>query len=365
MREYKSSLCESYRDFAFIFDKDLGLYVVTLEPVDVNVVDTVFINITDENKKDSIDDVINYVDEYYNEHGEEITEEELIEDLSVKEPDDTLNKLYGDIFVIEITRADDNEKEYVEFNDIKLAQDYIDKLKIDNDEFFSKALLIDENQRVLDKWAYKEETEKESINDIAVEENLEESIEEEITEDIDTEENIEIEEPVTFGSVEAVSAEEIEEIPVEYESNSNIRNKNILNAIYTCNTFIANMRMLHWYSKGEDFDVMHNLAEEYYNKASQDFDLLAELVLESNNEVINPNRMTSDLVLLDVPEGLGFNPESFWENLTSNISNYVSALEAISAITDDVDKSAESEINSIIRFWMKENNYKNVRRLEE
>lgn len=360
MKEYKSSLCESYKDFAFIFDKDLGVYVVSLEPVDVNAVDTVFINLTDENKKDSIDDVINYVDEYYNSHDYDL--EDITEDIeSDKEEVSSLKDLYGDIFTIELIRADNNEKEFLEFNDIELAQDYIDKLKIDNDDFFTKAILINEEQQILDMWEYVN-VEEDSVEN---EEIVEESISEEIVEEPDLEAAL----PDGLELVEVPS--EGNEVVIEIEQNCEPQvvshsMDNLLEAICVCNIFISNIKMLHWYSKGRDFDAMHNLTEYYYNKASQDLDLLVELALESTSILIpNPSLMTSnDLVTLAAPENLGFAPETFWENLIHNINTYINALKNI-AITSDVDESVKSEIDSIISFWRKENNYKNVRRIAE
>ena len=82
IKSYSKSLCENYKDFVFIFDSDLGVYVVkcpkddTIQP---DTQDTVFVNVTPENQCDTIDDVIAYVSELLRE-AEEIelvSEEEM------------------------------------------------------------------------------------------------------------------------------------------------------------------------------------------------------------------------------------------------------------------------------------------------
>lgn len=369
MNEYKSSLCESYRDFAFIFDKDLGVYVVSLEPVDVNTVDTVFINVTDENKKDSIDDVINYVDDYY------ISNEEVVEDLKEDveeslENEDSLKTLYGDLFIVELVRADDGEKEFVEFNDINSAQEYIDKIKIDNDEFFSKALLLDENNDVLDSWTYieraettdiKEETSGEVIEeDVFIEEPVEDTIAElpvVVELPVDTVEETVPEMPLP-DNMELVAVPD--DVPVE--ENTVVSNcewaNNIICAYADTVIFANNMKMFHWFAKGALFDTTHSIAEEYYNKANEQTDFLAELLIELGCNPINPQHVQPVNVSVIEEKDL---MQDYTACLMMNINEIVISLMNARA-TDNLAYDIVSEFDSIIRYWNKENNYKNKRR---
>ncbi len=152
--KYKINLNEStsYRDFIWIYDSDLGLYVVSEEPVN-KLQKVVFINKTEDNKKDSIEDVIAYIDDYY----------DSLEDLNSYNEDLTETAESSDIFaglyVIKLVKTDDTE-EVIEFTGkdaLYNAQDYIDRLKIDNDEFFKKAILVDSEKNILDSWTYSEE----------------------------------------------------------------------------------------------------------------------------------------------------------------------------------------------------------------
>lgn len=370
MNEYKSSLCESYRDFAFIFDKDLGVYVVSLEPVDVNTVDTVFINVTDENKKDSIDDVINYVDDYYN------SNEEVVEDLKEDveeylENEDSLKTLYGDLFIVELVRANDGEKEFVEFNDINSAQEYIDKIKIDNDEFFSKATLLDESNQVLDSWVYNSDDSVEEFeNEEVIEEDLVELVDDNTDEIDDNSElvannPIEVVEeiPMPDGFELVVTTDDTPVIDDSGEeaaivvSNSEWANL-IIDAYNSASIFVNNLKMLHWLAKGETFDSMHSAIDSYISIANYNLDFLAELLIELD---VNPNNpitaQASDISILTGTEI----EQDYFGSIVSNIDSYVCKL-VCARNTDNLAQDIVSEFDSIIRYWNKENNYKNKRR---
>ena len=150
---YKLYITENckYRDFVWMFDADLGLYVMSTNPVYDNK-KFVFINKASDNEKDSIADILDYIDDYYNSDDDKYDSLDL-ESLTES---DSLHDLYGDLFVVKLVRSDDTD-EIVEFSGedaIINAQEYIDRLKIDNDESYKSASLLDEDDNILDIWKY-------------------------------------------------------------------------------------------------------------------------------------------------------------------------------------------------------------------
>lgn len=158
--KYKINLKESnsYRDFNWIFDKDLGVYVMLLNPISEKDIverdkDVIFINKSKENEKDSIDDVISYIDDYYdNLEDSKYNSNELIEEAENSD-------MFSGLYMVRLIKSEDDSEEIVEFTGkdaLKNAQDYIDRLKIDNDEFFKRAILLDSDENPLDFWEYSE-----------------------------------------------------------------------------------------------------------------------------------------------------------------------------------------------------------------
>lgn len=363
IKSYSKSLCENYKDFVFIFDSDLGVYVVKC-PKDDNIQpdtqDTVFVNVTPENQCDTIDDVIAYVDDYYN--GDDLTVSEddnaTVEESINEDTEDSLRQMFGDIFSVVLTRADDGENEAVEFNDIKQAQEYIDDLKRDNDDFFSKAVLVNEDGKVLDSWEYVPESDRRKPKDETAddaEQLNEDAVDEEPTEDSD---------PVEDADVTAIDDVNADNEP-ETDANAitNNRFSAICNAACASNMLLCNMKTLHWNVAGEHFDVLHDITLAYAEKASEDLDMLAELSLELGCPVYNPAVMCLSLgkQIINVNDGKMLNREFVLNAITENITNYIDAVKAVYDI-EDLSSDVLSEIDSIVRYWTKELNYKQPRR---
>ena len=363
IKSYSKSLCENYKDFVFIFDSDLGVYVVKC-PKDDNIQpdtqDTVFVNVTPENQCDTIDDVIAYVDDYYN--GDDLTVSEddnaTVEESINEDTEDSLRQMFGDIFSVVLTRADDGENEAVEFNDIKQAQEYIDDLKRDNDDFFSKAVLVNEDGKVLDSWEYVPESDRRKPKDETAddaEQLNEDAVDEEPTEDSD---------PVEDADVTAIDDVNADNEP-ETDANAitNNRFSAICNAACAANMLLCNMKTLHWNVAGEHFDVLHDITLAYAEKASEDLDMLAELSLELGCPVYNPAVMCLSLgkQIINVNDGKMLNREFVLNAITENITNYIDAVKSIYNI-EDLSSDVLSEIDSIVRYWTKELNYKQPRR---
>lgn len=363
IKSYNKSLCENYKDFVFIFDSDLGVYVVKCpkdDTVQPDTQDTVFVNVTPENQCDTIDDVIAYVDDYYN--GDDLTVSEdnnaTVEESINEYTEDSLRQMFGDIFSVVLTRADDGENEAVEFNDIKQAQEYIDDIKRDNDDFFSKAVLVNEDGKVLDSWEYVPESDRRKPKDETTddaEQLNEDAVDEEPTEDSD---------PVEDADVTAIDDVNADNEP-ETDANAitNNRVSAICNAACAANMLLCNMKTLHWNVAGEHFDVLHDITLAYAEKASKDLDMLAELSLELGCPVYNPAVMCLSLgkQIINVNDGKMLNKEFVLNAITENITNYIDAVKAIYDI-EDLSSDVLSEIDSIVRYWTKELNYKQSRR---
>lgn len=101
--------------------------------------------------------------------------------------------------------------------------------------------------------------------------------------------------------------------------------------LYYVAVCLANdMKHVHTHIKGRKFDMIHNICNEYYEKASKDADDLVELAIEYDESVMN--------------------------------ASYAAELE--NALATNLDSDVENLIQEYLRYWKKENNYKNKARME-
>ena len=123
------------------------------------------------------------------------------------------------------------------------------------------------------------------------------------------------------------------------------------------------MKHIHFHAVGNKFDRLHSIANEYYEKSNEDSDLFGEWAMEYGEEIQNPSDAAK---LLDV---IVENDNQYnWENGIKAISDWIQQyIEEMSTVRkskyayDDV----KSELDTIIRYWKKENDYKNEARLKE
>ena len=123
------------------------------------------------------------------------------------------------------------------------------------------------------------------------------------------------------------------------------------------------MKHIHFHSVGNKFDRLHSIANEYYEKSNEDSDLFGEWAMEYGEEIQNPSDAAK---LLDV---IVENDNQYnWENGIKAISDWIQQyIEEMTTVrkskyaSDDV----KSELDTIIRYWKKENDYKNEARLKE
>ena len=123
------------------------------------------------------------------------------------------------------------------------------------------------------------------------------------------------------------------------------------------------MKHIHFHAVGNKFDRLHSIANEYYEKSNEDSDLFGEWAMEYGEEIQNPSDAAK---LLDaiVENDNQYN----WENGIKAISDWTQQyIEEMTTVrkskyaSDDI----KSELDTIIRYWKKENDYKNEARLKE
>lgn len=123
------------------------------------------------------------------------------------------------------------------------------------------------------------------------------------------------------------------------------------------------MKHIHFHAVGNKFDRLHSIANEYYEKSNEDSDLFGEWAMEYGEEIQNPSDAAK---LLDaiVENDNQYN----WENGIKAISDWTQQyIEEMTTVrkskyaSDDI----KSELDTIIRYWKKENGYKNEARLKE
>lgn len=123
------------------------------------------------------------------------------------------------------------------------------------------------------------------------------------------------------------------------------------------------MKHIHFHAVGNKFDRLHSIANEYYEKSNEDSDLFGEWAMEHGEEIQNPSDASK---LLDV---IVENDNQYnWENGIKTISDWIQQyIEEMTTVrkskyaSDDI----KSELDTIIRYWKKENDYKNEARLKE
>ena len=123
------------------------------------------------------------------------------------------------------------------------------------------------------------------------------------------------------------------------------------------------MKHIHFHAVGNKFDRLHSIANEYYEKSNADSDLFGEWAMEYGEEIQNPSDAAK---LLDV---IVENDNQYnWENGIKAISDWTQQyIEEMTTVrkskyaSDDI----KSELDTIIRYWKKENGYKNEARLKE
>jgi DNA-binding ferritin-like protein len=132
--------------------------------------------------------------------------------------------------------------------------------------------------------------------------------------------------------------------------------------LYYVAVCLANdMKHIHTHIKGRKFDMIHNICNEYYEKASKDADDLVELAIEYDESVMNAS-YAAELIKYNPANLKAYNYEEAINTVYNSISYYVEELE--NALATNLDSDVENLIQEYLRYWKKENNYKNKARME-
>lgn len=132
--------------------------------------------------------------------------------------------------------------------------------------------------------------------------------------------------------------------------------------LYYVAVCLANdMKHIHTHIKGRKFDMIHNICNEYYEKASKDADDLVELAIEYDESVMNAS-YAAELIKYNSANLKAYNYEEAINTVYNSISYYVEELE--NALATNLDSDVENLIQEYLRYWKKENNYKNKARME-
>lgn len=137
---------------------------------------------------------------------------------------------------------------------------------------------------------------------------------------------------------------------------------NYSTAYYSAVALANDMKHIHTHAKGTLFDNIHNICNEYYEKANEDADTLAELAIEKGDTILNSS------YLLD---GLKYKPTNYSDyyfDLAMRVAEgciekYVKVLTELRNKTDD--PSVQSLLDDIVRYWKKEKDYKIKARLAD
>lgn len=137
---------------------------------------------------------------------------------------------------------------------------------------------------------------------------------------------------------------------------------NYSTAYYSAVALANDMKHIHTHAKGTLFDNIHNICNEYYEKANEDADTLAELAIEKGDTILNSS------YLLDELKYKPTNYSDYYFDLAMRvvegcIEKYVKVLADLRNKTDD--PSVQSLLDDIARYWKKEKDYKIKARLAD
>lgn len=137
---------------------------------------------------------------------------------------------------------------------------------------------------------------------------------------------------------------------------------NYSTAYYSAVALANDMKHIHTHAKGTLFDNIHNICNEYYEKANEEADTLAELAMEKGDIILNPSYLLN---------GLNYKPTNYskydfelaMRTAKGCIEKYVKVLADLRNKTDD--PSVQSLLDDIVRYWKKEKDYKIKARLAD
>lgn len=137
---------------------------------------------------------------------------------------------------------------------------------------------------------------------------------------------------------------------------------NYSTAYYSAVALANDMNHIHTHAKGTLFDNIHNICNEYYEKANEDADTLAELAIEKGDTVFNSSYLLSELNYKPTNYS-NYDFELAMRTVKGCIEKYIKALADLRSKTND--PSVESLLDDMARYWKKEKDYKIKARLAD
>ena len=239
-----------------------------------------------------------------------------------------MTNLYDNVFIISINDGEEEQNLFDKTDAKKLFSDLVN----DPAEHYKNIKLIDYNFNT------KEETILDSHEFITLESVLEDA-------------GYELVE--TSDSLPIVETEP-DFVEVNYSQYTTL--------VYTIQAIVNDIRYIHWNCCGVNFDIIHAVTGEYYNKLNQDLDLLAELALEQPGVTLaNPSNMVSKIDWPVIDDSNCINTDYTWQFIRNLIETLLTTLKHN---YDNFSSDIQSELDTIIRYWQKELKYKIIRRLE-
>lgn len=137
---------------------------------------------------------------------------------------------------------------------------------------------------------------------------------------------------------------------------------NYSTAYYSAVALANDMKHIHTHAKGNLFDNIHNICNEYYEKANEEADTLAELAIEKEETILNPSYLF---------DGLNYKPTNYSRydfelamvTARDCIEKYLKVLANLRNKTND--PSVQSLLDDMVRYWKKEKDYKIKARLAD
>lgn len=137
---------------------------------------------------------------------------------------------------------------------------------------------------------------------------------------------------------------------------------NYSTAYYSAVALANDMKHIHIHAKGTLFDNIHNICNEYYERANEDADTLAELAIEKGDTVFNSSYLLSELNYKPTNYS-NYDFELAMRTVKGCIEKYIKVLADLRSKTND--PSVESLLDDMMRYWKKEKDYKFKARLAD
>jgi len=138
----------------------------------------------------------------------------------------------------------------------------------------------------------------------------------------------------------------------------------LADAAYVAFQFRNDLHYLHHHIVGENFDELHELFGEYYDKVLEDFDYFSEHAIAGGQELQNMNNVSSTKIgnlwsPIPYKKQVDWKEASEW--LDKKGGDYLDMLDMLRE--NDMPDDIASDIDSMHSFWRTEVQYKNAQRL--